>query len=97
MCAYRAYLRRLPAYCYVAAVRALPDAVSLSGEYKAAFDIRQKLTVSLFMFLLDLADLFKQEGNIIESFISCCPGKFCVHISPLVVLAVCRVLKILDG
>ena len=53
MRAYRADLGSLLADHNVAAVAALPDRIAFLGEYQAVLHIRQKLSVSLLMLLLD--------------------------------------------
>src|SRR5699024_7726416 len=61
MSAYRADLGSLLADHNVAAVAALPDRIAFLGKYQAVLHIRQKLSVSLLMLLLDSRNAFKQS------------------------------------
>ena len=91
MCTDRANLRRLLAYYDMAAVRALPDAVALTREYKLILHIREQLTVACLVLLLDSSNLLEQECDIVKTFLACFLGKGCIHIGPLIVLALsCR-------
>ena len=81
----------------VAAVSALPDHVAVSGEYEAALDVGDELSVSLLVLLLDSADFFKEQSDGGEALFSRFLGEVCVHVRPLEVLAVGGVRQIDDS
>ena len=70
MSAYRADLGSLLADHNVAAVAALPDRIAFLGEYQAVLHIRQKLSVSLLMLLLDSRNAFEQSCDLLKSLFS---------------------------
>ena len=94
MIAYGALDRCLLADNDVSAVRALPNCVAIAGEYEVALYVRKKLAVSLLVMLLDLADLLKEECDAGEALFLRYASKLCVHIGPLVVLALSGVEKV---
>src|SRR5699024_9379295 len=94
MRANRAYLGRLLADNNVAAVRALPDAVAVAREDDLVLHIGEQLEVTRLVLLLDLANLLKQERDIVKTFLTRFLCKSRVHIGPLVVLALSRRLQV---
>ena len=75
MCAYRADLRRFRADHDVAAVRALPNHVSVAREHKPVLHIFEQPAVALLVLFFDLAYHFKQIGDAVEPLFLCFLGK----------------------
>ena len=95
--AYRTYIRSAGADHDMSAVAAFPYAVSVSGEYKSAFNVRDQLAISRFMLFLDSRDHLEKIGDIRKTLFSCCLCKPGIHLLPLILLAVRSDLKIILG
>ena len=67
MIAYRANLRSFLTYYDMAAVTALPDAVTVSGENDLVLDILKKLTVSFLMLLFDSGNTLEKLSYLIKT------------------------------
>ena len=76
------------------AVGALPDAVLVAREHQPVLHVVEQGKIALFVLALDLADLFKQEGDVVEPLFPRLLGEARVHIRPFVVLAGSRVGKV---
>src|SRR5574344_2356821 len=94
MLADRANLRSLLSDYNMTAVRALPNHILLTREYYATFHILKKLSVTLFMSLLDSANFLEKECDILETLFLSGLCKSGIHVGPLVILACCSILKI---
>ena len=97
MCAYGAHFGSLLTDHDMTAVGALPDNVVVLGEYEVAFDIRKKLSVTLLVFLFDLANSAEKICDVVKSLFLCNSFEFSVHICPLITLACGSVFKICCG
>src|SRR5574344_1908224 len=94
MCTHWANTRRLLSNHNVAAVSALPDYVAVFAEHALFRYVVEQLAVALFMCLFNCSNTFEQLCNRIEAFFVCCLCEACVHVGPLVVLAVRSCLKV---
>ena len=91
MLTYRTKLRRFLADHDMAAVQALPYTVAILREYHALLNILDQLPIPLLVLLLDLRHALKEQRDLLEAFLARLLCESCVHIRPLVVLALRRV------
>ena len=94
MVAYGADFRSLLADYDVAAVSALPDAVTVFREYFFLLYVAEKLAVTLFVSLLDGCYHAELGCDFLEAFFVGFLSHAVVHVGPLEVLACCGCLKI---
>ena len=81
----------------MAAVAALPDAVAVFGENKAALDVLEQLAIASFVLFLDGRDHLEQIGDLVKALFA---GVFCetgIHLGPFLMLALCGDLKVFCG
>ena len=94
---YGAYFGRLFADDDMTAVGALPNDISIFGEYKAALNVGDQLAIALFMLFFDFADGLEEIGDAVEALFFCFFGKFVIHIGPFVIFAGGRIFKVCKG
>ena len=97
MLAHRTDIRRFFANNNVSAVAAVPNLITIAGEHQSALNVGKEFAVALFVFFFDLADPFKESGDLIQPFFFRGLGKTGVHIGPLEVFPVRRVFKVRRG
>ena len=92
-----AHLRSGRAYDDMAAVGALPDGVAVLREHLLVKDVLEKSAVALLVVLLDGAHQFELLRDLVESLLAGLLRHPGVHVGPLEVLSVGRVVEVGDG
>jgi len=97
MLADRAFFRRFFTINHMPAVGAMPGGRPGPGEDLAAFDIGQEFSVPLLVVLFDLPHQAEQGGDVVEPLLLGLFGEPGIHVGPLEIFPVRRILQIPGG
>ena len=92
-----AYLRRLYAYYYMAAVAALPNLYFALFKNGGGLNIVQQRPVSFLVALFYCCDQPELHRKLCKAFLLRCFGELLIHIGPFVVFALRGMLKVIGS